>query len=182
MDGNLAHGDPLSPNKCRRLFASASLPHPQPCDDDTVPAFPPYDDDDYNESDSGAVPPNININISPPANVNVNPLPNINVNATPSPITSLTLFSNYNYDTGEETFPINVPAEENSIICSIILATSSIASTRPFQVFAIYCMVFLFSQIIYLIHKPGEGKLLIIITVAAMLRGVIIVMVPLIGL
>ena len=103
----------------------------------------------------------------------------INVNATPSPIPSPTLYSNYNYGTCKETFPIDVPAKANSTICSIILATSSIASPRPFQVFAIYFMVFLFSQIIYLIRKTGEGKSLVTMTIAVILCGVTIVMVPL---
>ena len=79
-------------------------------------------------------------------------------------------------------FPINVPAKTRAIICSIILATSSIASPRPFQVFAIYCIVFLFPQIINLIRKTEEGKLLVIITVVAMLCGAGIVMFPLFGL
>ena len=65
---------------------------------------------------------------------------------------------------------------------STIIAISSIQSPRPFRVFAIYYMVFLCSQVVYLIHKTGEGKSLVIITTAAMLRGVTIVMVPLIGL
>ncbi|KAL7535419.1 hypothetical protein ACHAXR_006478 [Thalassiosira sp. AJA248-18] len=43
-------------------------------------------------------------------------------------------------------------------------------------------MVFLSSQFIYLIRKTGEGKSLVILTTATMLRGVTIVMVPLIGL
>ncbi|KAL7539694.1 hypothetical protein ACHAXR_009496 [Thalassiosira sp. AJA248-18] len=43
-------------------------------------------------------------------------------------------------------------------------------------------MVFLTSQTLYLIRKTGEGKSLVILTTAAMLRGVTVVMVPLIGL
>ena len=48
--------------------------------------------------------------------------------------------------------------------------------------FAIFCMVYLTTQTIYLIRKTGEGKSLVITTVAAMLREVTIVMIPLIGL
>ncbi|KAL7526440.1 hypothetical protein ACHAXR_003455 [Thalassiosira sp. AJA248-18] len=43
-------------------------------------------------------------------------------------------------------------------------------------------MVFLSSQVLYLIRKTGEGKSLVILTTATMLRGVTVVMVPLIGL
>ena len=95
----------------------------------------------------------------------------------------MTLYSTYNYGTGKETFPINVPGKAKAIICPAIYSTLSIASPQPFRVFAIYCMVFLFiPQIIYLIQKTGEGELLVIIIIATILWCVTIVMVPLIGL
>ena len=48
-----------------------------------------------------------------------------------------TLHSIFDYETGNETFPIEVPDR-------------AIASPRPFQIFAIFCMVFLKDQFIYL--------------------------------
>ena len=53
---------------------------------------------------------------------------------------------------------------------------------REFQIFIIYCMVFLTNQMIYLIRKTGEGKSLAFLATAVMLWGVIVVMFPLIGL
>ena len=43
-------------------------------------------------------------------------------------------------------------------------------------------MVFMCSLVVYLIYKTGEGKPPAIIMTAALLRGVTIVMVPIIGL
>ena len=123
LNGNLDHGNPLSPNKHRRLAASASSSHLQPCAHDAVPAFPPCDNDDYHKSNSRDAPPNINHN--PTKNSNVHPLSNVNVDASPLSIPPPALYSNYNYVTGKEAFPIDIPSKANAIICSIILATSS---------------------------------------------------------
>jgi hypothetical protein len=92
------------------------------------------------------------------------------------------LFSTYDYIAKLDVFPFSLPDEAKQIIMSTIVAISSIRSPCPFQVFAIYCMVFMCSQVLCLIRKMGGGKSLVIITTAAMLRGVTIMMVPLIGL
>lgn len=93
-----------------------------------------------------------------------------------------TLHSVYNRGDDSETFPIAVPPVARSIIERCILAVFGITSPRPFQIFVIYCMVYLTKQLIYVIRKTGEGKTLVITTTAVLLRGIVIVMVPLIGL
>ena len=90
--------------------------------------------------------------------------------ATATPLTTsfpnTPIFIKYDYIARCNVFPSSIPDEAKQIILSTIIAISSIRSPRPFQVFAIYCMVFLCSQVIYIIRKTGEGKSLVIITTA----------------
>ena len=173
-----------SPSKRRRLFqfrspsASRGEPNndlvpviPPPPANELVSAFPPCDGEDYSALDDSAL-------NEGDATSSSTLLPNSSTITPPTP----TLFSTYDYAARRDIFPIPIPERVKQIIISTIIAISSIGSPRPFQVFAIYCMVFLCSQVVYLIRKTGEGKSLVIITTAALLRGVTIVMVPLIGL
>lgn len=117
--------------------------------------------------------------------INNNNQPLTTIPPPPPPTkTTNTLFSTYDYQTKTETFPseIKISTERRRIICACIEQVFKIKSPRDFQVFAVYCMVFLSSQVLYLIRKTGEGKSLVVLTTAAMLRGVTIVFVPLIGL
>ena len=78
-----------------------------------------------------------------------------------------TLFSSFNHDHGTktETFPIKIAPERHCIISTCIATALGILLLRPFQIFAVFCMVYLSSQVLYLIHKTGEGKSWIILTV-----------------
>ena len=143
-------------------------------DIEIIPAFPPCHEDDYDMLNHGNAP---TFNENDPSNA---PTATATSSTTLSPNTPLV--STYDYIARRDVFPFSIPDEAKQIILSTIIAISSIRSPRPFQVFAIYCMVFLCSQVIYIIRKTGEGKSLVIITTAALLRGVTIVMVPLIGL
>ena len=80
------------------------------------------------------------------------------------------LYSKYDYDTQEEIFPTTVPVTASLIIHATIFAIATITSPQPFQIFAIYCMEFLSSQIIYLIQNTEEGKSPVITTAAALLN------------
>ena len=53
---------------------------------------------------------------------------------------------------------------------------------REFQIQAIYLMVYCQKQVLYLIRKTGEGKSIVFLMIATLLRGITIVLVPLIGL
>ena len=104
--------------------------------------------------------------------------------ATPAPSNSVhpeTLYNTLHPD-GTETFPYDVPECARGIIMKCIATVYKIMQPREFQIFIIYCMVFLTDQMIYLIRKTGEGKSLAFLATAVMLRGVTVVMIPLIGL
>ena len=93
-----------------------------------------------------------------------------------------TLYSIYDHATGNESFPISVPDRWREVIVAMLSFVWSVLEPRIFQVFALYYMVFLSNQLIYLIRKTGEGKSMIILGAATMRRGVTVVLVPLIGL
>ena len=163
-----------SPSKRRRLFqfrspsASRGEPNndlvpviPPPPANELVSAFPPCDGEDYSALDDSAL-------NEGDATSSSTLLPNSSTITPPTP----TLFSTYDYAARRDIFPIPIPERVKQIIISTIIAISSIGSPRPFQVFAIYCMVFLCSQVVYLIRKTGEGKSLVIITTAALLYHV----------
>ena len=84
--------------------------------------------------------------------------------------------------TREESFPINATDKFNSLVCRCMMAVWSVLAPWPFQIFAIFCLVYLTGQFMLLIRKTGEGKSLVPATVAAILRGITVIMVLLIGL
>ena len=111
-----------------------------------LPVFPPCGDDDKDGDDKPSHHQNmIDRETAPRAAANINP--------------TVTLHSIYDYGIIYETFLIDVPDRARDIICTCILTTiACIASPRPFQIFAIFCMVFLKDQFIYLIRKTGKEK------------------------
>ena len=52
---------------------------------------------------------------------------------------------------------------------------------RDYQIEAIFYLVFLRMKMLYLIRKTGEGKSLVLLGMAALLRGVTVCLVPLLG-
>ena len=77
----------------------------------------------------------------------------------------------------------NVPTSKGSSIITDCLNTVwKVTNPRPFQIEAINCIVTRRTRFMFLLRKTGEGKSLVITGSATMLRGVTVVMVPLIGL
>ncbi len=57
-----------------------------------------------------------------------------------------------------------------------------IAFPKEFQLAAVARIVFQAKRRLYLIQKPGEGKLAVVLTSATLLQGITLVVVPLLGL
>jgi hypothetical protein len=64
----------------------------------------------------------------------------------------------------------------------MLSAVWNIKNPREYQIKAIFYLVFLRVWMMYLIRKTGEGKSLVLLGMATMLRGVTICLVPLLGL
>jgi superfamily II DNA helicase RecQ len=64
----------------------------------------------------------------------------------------------------------------------MLSAVWNIKNPREYQIKAIFYLVFLRVRMMYLIRKTGEGKSLVLLGMATMLRGVTIYLVPLLGL
>jgi superfamily II DNA helicase RecQ len=64
----------------------------------------------------------------------------------------------------------------------MLSAVWKIENPREYQIKAIFYLVFLRVRMLYLIRKTGEGKSLVLLGTATMLRGVTICLVPLLGL
>jgi superfamily II DNA helicase RecQ len=64
----------------------------------------------------------------------------------------------------------------------MLSAVWQISNPREYQVKAIFYLVFLRLRMLYLIRKTGEGKSLVLLGMATMLRGVTVCLVPLLGL
>ena len=148
FEPELASAPSVAPStpKRRRLFSN-----------EFVPAFPPCDEDDYdilNDVNAPSItndsPSNAPITDDSPSNAPMATAASSTINSP--------LFSTYDYIAKLDVFPFSLPDEAKQIIMSTIVAISSIRSPHPFQVFAIYCMVFMCSQVLYLIRKTGEGK------------------------
>ena len=94
-----------------------------------LPTFPPCEDDDYegnNDDNEDANEASNNQEQLPRA-----PSTNAHVN---------TIHRIFGYDTGNEIFPIDVLDQARGITRACILAIACIP--RPFQIFAIFCIVF----------------------------------------
>jgi superfamily II DNA helicase RecQ len=63
-----------------------------------------------------------------------------------------------------------------------VLKIWNITSPKPFQVEAITCLCFLTERRLYLVRKTGDGKSAVILASATILRGITLVLVPLLGL
>ena len=130
----------LSTPKRRRLFGSQN---------ELVPVFPPCDEDNYDMLNNGNAE---TITEDSPSNAPT---------ATATPLTTsfpnTPIFIKYDYIARCNVFPFSIPDEAKQLIIS------SVQSPCPFQVFAIYCMVFLCSQVVYLIRKTGEGSYTVLV-------------------
>jgi superfamily II DNA helicase RecQ len=77
---------------------------------------------------------------------------------------------------------IVIPDYVSSAIKKELLTTWGCATPRPYQVEAIFHLVYRKVDMVYLIRKTGEGKSLVLQAMASMLKGVTISLVPLLGL
>ena len=109
-------------------------------ENEIVPAFPPCHEDDYDMFNHGNVP---TFNEHDPS---IAPTATATSSTTPSP--NKPHVRTYDYIARRDVFPFSITDEAKQIILSTIIAISSIRSPHPFQAFAIYCMVFLCSQVI----------------------------------
>jgi superfamily II DNA helicase RecQ len=75
-----------------------------------------------------------------------------------------------------------VPVDQYNAILLMLSAVWKIENPREYQIKAIFYLVFLRVRMLYLIRKTGEGKSLVLLGTATMLRGVTICLVPLLGL
>jgi superfamily II DNA helicase RecQ len=75
-----------------------------------------------------------------------------------------------------------VPPDIYNAILLMLSSVWNIENPREYQVKAIFYMVFLRVRMLYLIRKTGEGKSLVLLGMATMLRGVTVCLVPLLGL
>ena len=64
----------------------------------------------------------------------------------------------------------------------MLLVVWGIQLARDYQIDAIFFLVFLKVDMMYLIRKTGEGKSLVLLGMATAQRGITITMVPLLGL
>ena len=74
-----------------------------------------------------------------------------------------------------------IPPEHLGIITSA-MAALGINTPRPFQLEAIHSLLFTDDRFLYLARKTGEGKYAVPQTVALLQRGIVLILVPLIGL
>ena len=77
---------------------------------------------------------------------------------------------------------IVIPDYVSLAIKKELLATWGCNTPRPYQVEAIFHLVYRKVDMVYLIRKTGEGKSLVLQGMASMLKGVTISLVPLLGL
>ena len=77
---------------------------------------------------------------------------------------------------------ITIPDYVSSAIAKELLVTWGCASSRSYQIEAIFHLVFRQTDMMYLIRKTGEGKLLVMQGMALMLKGITVMVVPLLGL
>ena len=75
-----------------------------------------------------------------------------------------------------------IPDYVSSAIRNVLSLTWGCTTPRPYQIKAIYHLVYTKMDMMYLIRKTGEGKSLVLQGMASMLKGVTVVMVPLLGL
>jgi superfamily II DNA helicase RecQ len=77
---------------------------------------------------------------------------------------------------------IVIPDYVSSAIRNELRLTWGCASPRSYQIDAIFHLVYRNTDMIYLIRKTGEGKSLVMQGMSSMIKGITIVMVPLLGL
>eukprot|EP00804_Cyclotella_cryptica_P005546 CCRYP_003053-RA/>CCRYP_003053-RA protein AED:0.68 eAED:0.43 QI:0/0/0/0.5/1/1/2/0/593 len=75
-----------------------------------------------------------------------------------------------------------IPTEISTAIELMLQDVWGIPEPREYQVRAIFYMAFLKTRLMYLVHKTGEGKSLVLLGTATILRGVTVCLVPLLGL
>ncbi len=80
------------------------------------------------------------------------------------------------------TLSITIPDYISSAITKELQLNWGCARPRPYQIEAIFHLVFRNTDMMYLIRKTGEGKSLVMQGMALMLKGITVSVVPLLGL
>jgi hypothetical protein len=102
----------------------------------------------------------------------------------PSPPNDTVLPSDHSLDyipPSDADFP-PIPQKQYNAILLMLSSVWKIENLREYQIKAIFYLVFIRVRMLYLIRKTGEGKSLVLLGTATMLRGVTICLVPLLGL
>jgi hypothetical protein len=84
--------------------------------------------------------------------------------------------------TNDSTAPQPPTDRQRGVITHVMEKVWGISSPREFQVEAVTRLVFEPRTCLFLIRKTGEGKLAVVLTSATLLRGITLVVVPLLGL
>eukprot|EP00956_Cyclotella_meneghiniana_P020780 scaffold37108_cov23-Cyclotella_meneghiniana.AAC.3 len=109
--------------------------------------------------------------------------PEIAMTAADSPIPP-SIFADQNRDylpPDDSNYP-SIPSKIFDTIKLMLKDVWGIEEARTYQVKAIFYMAFLKTKLMYLIRKTGEGKSLVLLGSATILRGVTVCLVPLLGL
>ena len=109
--------------------------------------------------------------------------PEIAMTAANSPIPP-SIFADQNRDyipSDDSNYP-SIPSKIFDTIKLMLKDVWGIEEARTYQVKAIFYMAFLKTKLMYLIRKTGEGKSLVLLGSATILRGVTVCLVPLLGL
>jgi hypothetical protein len=73
-------------------------------------------------------------------------------------------------------------ARQRAVIIRVMANVWGISSPREFQIEAVARLVFEPKTCLFLIRKTGEGKSAVVLTASTLLRGITLVVVPLLGL
>ena len=86
------------------------------------------------------------------------------------------------FDLPSPASPLPAPTPPQQRIINRVLEIWNIPSPKPYQVEAISCLCFSTKRRLYLVRKTGDGKSAVVLASATILRGITLVLVPLLGL
>ena len=89
---------------------------------------------------------------------------------------------NKDYEPPDDSDYPPIPTKISNAIKLMLNDVWGIQEPREYQVAAIFYMAFLKTRLMYLVRKTGEGKSLVLLGTASILRGVTVCLVPLLGL
>ena len=142
------------------------------------------DDDDDNEDDLLLTQPPSVLNTVRSPSPTCNPAGEFFLDSIRRTIDNENEFNNQNaaYTSPPPPPSVVIPDYVTSAIRNHLALTWGCTTPRPYQIKAIFHLVYRKIDMMYLIRKTGEGKSLVLQGMASMLKGVTVVMVPLLGL